>query len=284
MPKTIVKVTEDKVLTPPTTPTKSTDNPFARQPINVAGSPTNKTPVCTRLSGSSATVSPLQQIKRLEFPEDRAIANQNETRKRAFDSQPIKIVDQKISPNQNTDMQISTVTSIPCTMNDDTEVASVQQFNGLPMNTDKNQARSFTSDRLPSPISVKLDTAQAQPGDPNATQLQCGQCKQVFIQRSILQTHICAGVLLKPYQCGHCNETFSNPGLMRLHAVTHQGKKPFKCGYCMRSFSGATTLNNHIRTHTGEKPFDCLKCGRSFTKGLQLSRHLSMPGDCVSCY
>ncbi|XP_031569067.1 uncharacterized protein LOC116303633 [Actinia tenebrosa] len=239
--ETSVKVAQDKIPTPPTTPTKSTDNPFTNQSLNVA-SPNNKTPI-TSPSDSSSSESSTQPIKRLKFPEDVPITNQNETRKRVFGFQP----------------------------------------NGSLSNTDENQAKSLTAsnpkDHFATPISVKLNNAQPQAVDPKTTQLQCGQCKQVFIQRSILQTHICAGVLLKPYQCGHCNETFSNPGLMRLHAVTHQGKKPFKCGFCMRSFSGASTLNNHIRTHTGEKPFHCLKCGKSFTKGLQLSRHILMcPG------
>ena len=101
----------------------------------------------------------------------------------------------------------------------------------------------------------------------------CGQCKQIFTQRSLLNNHLCPHMPSKPYRCGHCPESFSHPKELRTHAVLHISEKPFKCGYCLRSFAGATTLDNHVRTHTGEKPFLCEKCGKMFTQASQLSRH-----------
>lgn len=104
-------------------------------------------------------------------------------------------------------------------------------------------------------------------------EFKCGQCKIIFTQRSLLNSHLCSRMPCKPYRCGHCQEAFAQPKELRMHSVVHVSEKPFKCGYCLRAFSGATTLNNHVRTHTGEKPFLCERCGKSFSQAFQLSRH-----------
>lgn len=109
----------------------------------------------------------------------------------------------------------------------------------------------------------------------------CGQCNKTFLQRVMLQAHICSRMPHKPYQCGHCCLSFNHPNELRTHAVVHSGKKPFKCGYCARTFAGATTLNNHVRTHTGERPFTCEKCNKTFSQATQLSRHKKCVFECV---
>ena len=109
----------------------------------------------------------------------------------------------------------------------------------------------------------------------------CGQCDKSFLQRVMLQVHVCSHMPNRPYQCGHCCKSFTHPNELRTHAVVHSGKKPFKCGYCSRTFAGATTLNNHVRTHTGERPFTCDKCNKTFSQASQLSRHKRCPYECV---
>ena len=111
--------------------------------------------------------------------------------------------------------------------------------------------------------------------------MKCGQCKQTFAQKNMLQVHVCPRMPSRPYKCSNCSESFSLPNELRTHVVTHANDKPFKCGYCSRTFAGATTLNNHIRTHTGERPFLCEKCGKSFTQASQLSKHQRVPHECM---
>lgn len=110
----------------------------------------------------------------------------------------------------------------------------------------------------------------------------CGQCDKSFVQRSLLQMHVCSRNPNRPYQCGHCAQEFAHPNELRTHAVIHSGKKPFKCGFCSRTFAGATTLNNHVRTHTGERPFTCNKCYKTFSQASQLSKHKRSLYECFS--
>ncbi|XP_072472356.1 histone-lysine N-methyltransferase PRDM9 isoform X2 [Notamacropus eugenii] len=122
--------------------------------------------------------------------------------------------------------------------------------------------------------SAKQTTQGFQKGDKKGFgSYKCGEYKQGFTSKSVLNRHRQKHSGKKPYVCEECGRGFTQVSNLTTHRQTHSGEKPYVCEECGRGFARKLNLTTHRRTHSGEKPYVCEECGRGFTQGSSLITH-----------
>ncbi|XP_049796935.1 zinc finger protein 660-like isoform X2 [Schistocerca nitens] len=125
----------------------------------------------------------------------------------------------------------------------------------------------------------------------------CDVCREVFVDKRILRTHVQQHLLKcdichktcrdanglevhyrthtgeRPYCCDTCGQTFSRSDQLRLHSLQHTGERPYRCDTCGKAFSRSNNLRQHSLQHTGERPHECGVCHKRFTNGSNLAQH-----------
>ncbi|XP_049843869.1 zinc finger protein 317-like isoform X2 [Schistocerca gregaria] len=71
------------------------------------------------------------------------------------------------------------------------------------------------------------------------------------------------------FTCDICREVFVDKRILRTHVQQHL----LKCDICHKTCRDANGLEVHYRTHTGERPYCCDTCGQTFSCSDQLRLH-----------
>ncbi|XP_067119421.1 zinc finger protein 11-like [Centruroides vittatus] len=139
----------------------------------------------------------------------------------------------------------------------------------------------------------------------------CDLCKQTFVNKKILQTHLFFHIGKKPFNCTTCNQKFSWQFLLRRHLKEHNTEKQieidhkihrlpsssknrkvserkhFQCDICDKLLSSKGHLERHHRT-LHQESYYCKICKKQFqTKPLfrrhQISHSEDRPFKCDIC-
>ncbi|XP_049843286.1 zinc finger protein ZFP2-like isoform X1 [Schistocerca gregaria] len=141
----------------------------------------------------------------------------------------------------------------------------------------------------------------------------CDICREVFVDKRILRTHVQQHLLKcdichktcrdanglevhyrthtgeRPYCCDTCGQTFSRSDQLRLHLLQHTGERPYRCDTCGKTFLRSDNLRQHTLQHTGEQPYRCDICGKAFSRSNNLRQHSlqhtgERPHECGVCH
>ena len=102
----------------------------------------------------------------------------------------------------------------------------------------------------------------------------CGECNQIFRQKSSLDDHY----RYVHFVCPTCNRKCPNKQRLNSHMLIHTGEKQFACTSCDRKFRRKDALSDHILNvhNTEEKPDQCSECGLKFLRKNVLVVHLKL--------
>ncbi|XP_075701872.1 uncharacterized protein LOC142665936 [Rhinoderma darwinii] len=103
--------------------------------------------------------------------------------------------------------------------------------------------------------------------------VECEDCGQVFITKSLLIKHRAENHAVKRYACTICGIQYDYKSQFVIHQRAHTGEKPFECEHCGRKFGHKCSLLVHQRRHTKGKTVSCSKCDHRFDTKSQLARH-----------
>ncbi|XP_067133513.1 zinc finger protein 28-like [Centruroides vittatus] len=124
----------------------------------------------------------------------------------------------------------------------------------------------------------------------------CDLCKQTFVNKTILQTHLFFHIGKKPFNCTTCNQKFSWQFLLRRHLKEHNTEKQieidhkihrlpsssknrkvserkhFQCDICDKLLTSKGHLERHHRT-LHQESYCCKICKKEFQTKPLLTRH-----------
>ncbi|KAM3921971.1 uncharacterized protein RB166_011287 [Leptodactylus fuscus] len=103
--------------------------------------------------------------------------------------------------------------------------------------------------------------------------VECEDCGQVFVTKSLLIKHRAENHAVKRYACTICGIQYDYKSQFIIHQRAHTGEKPFECEQCGRKFGHKCSLLVHQRRHTKGKTVSCSKCDHRFDTKSQLARH-----------
>ncbi|XP_056405427.1 uncharacterized protein LOC130297236 [Hyla sarda] len=103
--------------------------------------------------------------------------------------------------------------------------------------------------------------------------MECEDCGQTFVTKSLLIKHRAENHAVKRYACTICGIQYDYKSQFIIHQRAHTGEKPFECEMCGRKFGHKCSLLVHQRRHTKGKTVSCSKCDHRFDTKSQLARH-----------
>ncbi|XP_069605306.1 uncharacterized protein [Ranitomeya imitator] len=103
--------------------------------------------------------------------------------------------------------------------------------------------------------------------------VECEDCGQVFVTKSLLIKHRAENHAVKRYACTICGIQYDYKSQFIIHQRAHTGEKPFECDQCGRKFGHKCSLLVHQRRHTKGKTISCSKCDHRFDTKSQLAKH-----------
>jgi len=102
----------------------------------------------------------------------------------------------------------------------------------------------------------------------------CCFCEKTFQVKDLLEKHILAHILEKPYNCQACPCEFATREGLRCHwIVKHSLNAKFKCTVCQKVQASKSKHYAHLQRHTNEKPYRCPNCSMTFTTATELRLH-----------
>ncbi|XP_055533839.1 zinc finger protein 883-like [Wyeomyia smithii] len=141
------------------------------------------------------------------------------------------------------------------------------------------------------------------------TNLECGQCNEIFHRKYKLKEHISrvhASQQTETFECNVCHRIVHSLGSYNAHLKMHISGKTFKCELCPMKFHTAGNMRLHRKIHIDnpdykphkdwsghytvhhepgqDKIFVCKLCGKTFTKSImRISNHLKLHFKEIEC-
>lgn len=104
---------------------------------------------------------------------------------------------------------------------------------------------------------------------------ECHHCRNRFMQRSAVWSHLISVHSTQSYNCDICGKTYKSVYHLNHHQkLTHGVGAPMrKCKFCDYQTFNRVSLRTHQLLHNTEETFVCDVCCKSFRTKAQLTRH-----------
>ena len=100
---------------------------------------------------------------------------------------------------------------------------------------------------------------------------QCQYCPAAFKRCDSLLRH--RRTAHADLQCTNCRKVFKNIDLKNSHVCKGRSSEKLMCNVCRKSFISRSNLNKHIRLTHGAVMFPCKECGKVFRQSDSLTLH-----------
>lgn len=154
----------------------------------------------------------------------------------------------------------------------DNAYTHIKQLEGAAIKRGRKLSKKKSGSTRRLPVVKRKTTTEA---DPESTTYECPQCKLIFNELNIFESHA-EQHGLKMYECEICHKKFSRSKNLKTHKVSHSKTKPFACTICNKCFSKRDLLKKHTKLHTSNDVFNCEICRVVFTNQKSLQKHKSI--------